>query len=99
MMDPERFNDRGSRLKITGIKTFLMNATPDRENAGGRANRNWLFVKVMTDEGIYRIGEGSGWPRIAEIAVRDLSPFGRKGPEPDSRILPRHHRGAGAGAR
>ncbi len=27
-----------------------------------RGSRNWLFVKVMTDAGIYGVGECSGWP-------------------------------------
>ncbi len=38
-------------MKITDIKTFVMWA----EGAG----RNWMFVKVETDEGIYGWGEGS----------------------------------------
>ena len=35
--------------------------------------RNWLFVTVETDAGITGIGEGSGWPRVVEAAVRDLA--------------------------
>ncbi|RIK34949.1 MAG: mandelate racemase/muconate lactonizing enzyme family protein, partial [Chloroflexi bacterium] len=51
-------------MKITDIKTFLMHANvPD--SSGWRA-RNWLFIKVYTDEGIYGVGEGSGWPRVVE---------------------------------
>ena len=34
-------------MKITEVKTFLVNAR----------RQNWLFVKVMTDEGIYGWGE------------------------------------------
>ena len=34
-------------MKITDIKTFLV-------GAGGR---NWVYVKVLTDQGIYGIGE------------------------------------------
>ena len=34
--------------------------------------RNWLFVKVYTDEGITGVGECSGWPRVVETAVHDL---------------------------
>lgn len=60
-------------MKITDIKTFLMHANvPD--SSGWRA-RNWLFIKVYTDEGIYGVGEGSGWPRVVETAVRDLAPL------------------------
>nr|BAG82742.1 putative isomerase [uncultured bacterium] len=60
-------------MRITDIKTYLMHANvPD--SAGWRA-RNWLFIKVFTDEGIYGVGEGSGWPRVVETAVRDLTPL------------------------
>ncbi len=34
--------------------------------------RNWLFVKIDTDEGITGIGECSGWPRVIETAIQDL---------------------------
>lgn len=67
-------------MKITEIKTFLMQAgsPPDRAWASdGRGHqtgsRNWLFVKVCTDEGIYGVGECSGWPRVIETAVKDLA--------------------------
>ena len=60
-------------MKITDIKTYLVNANvPD--SRGWRA-RNWLFIKVFTDEGIYGVGEGSGWPRVVETAVKDLTPL------------------------
>lgn len=60
-------------MKITDIKTFLMHAAkPDTTN--WRA-RNWLFIKIYTDEGIYGVGEGSGWPRVVETAVHDLAPL------------------------
>jgi galactonate dehydratase len=60
-------------MKITEVKTFLMHAgMPD--STGWRA-RNWLFIKIYTDEGIYGVGEGSGWPRVVETAVRDLAPL------------------------
>ena len=39
---------------------------------GISGTRNWLFVKVYTDEGITGIGECSGWPRVIETAVKDL---------------------------
>ena len=59
-------------MKITEIKTFLM-------DAGGFThswrNRNWLFIKIYTDEGIYGVGEASGWPRVVETAIQDLSPL------------------------
>ena len=34
-------------MKITDIKTFLV----------GAESRNWVYVKVLTDQGIYGIGE------------------------------------------
>lgn len=60
-------------MKITHIQTYLMHAAPPE--AGGWAARNWLFVKVFTDEGIYGVGEASGWPRVVETAIEDLSPL------------------------
>ena len=47
-------------MKITDIKTFLV-------GAGGR---NWVYVKVLTDQGIYGIGEAySAGPDEATIKV------------------------------
>jgi L-alanine-DL-glutamate epimerase-like enolase superfamily enzyme len=71
----------GSTPRITGIRTFLMQAGPlgvsgwaaDVKASITSATRNWLFVKVDTDCGITGIGEGSGWPRVVEAAVRDLA--------------------------
>ena len=59
-------------MKITEIKTYLMHA--GTANASWRS-RNWLFIKIFTDEGIYGVGEGSGWPRVVETAVQDLTPL------------------------
>ncbi|MCX7379942.1 MAG: mandelate racemase/muconate lactonizing enzyme family protein [Alphaproteobacteria bacterium] len=67
-------------MKITDIKTFLMQAGSPPNSGAWAANfdtiatgwRNWLFVKVYTDEGITGIGECSGWPRVIETAVADL---------------------------
>lgn len=59
-------------MKITEIKTYLMHAgTP----SGGWSSRNWLFVKIFTDEGVYGVGEASGWPRVVEMAIKDLTPL------------------------
>jgi galactonate dehydratase len=69
-------------LKITEIKTFLMQvgARPtavdmgtSRGGDGHGGSRNWLFIKVMTDEGVYGVGEGSGWPAVVEGAVREYT--------------------------
>ena len=76
-------------MKITGVRTFLMQAGPTRSGkpsktpAGGEAgrdqnpsgSRNWLFIKIETDAGIYGVGEGSGWPRVVERAIEDLTPL------------------------
>lgn len=71
-------------MKITEIRTYLMQVggpiggpRPDGSIGGAtgdfRGSRNWLFVKVMTDEGTYGVGECSGWPKVIEGAVKDLS--------------------------
>jgi galactonate dehydratase len=66
-------------VKITNIRTFLMQvgSPPDRAWASDSkgwqtTGRNWLFVKVETDEGITGVGECSGWPRVIETALHDL---------------------------
>lgn len=64
-------------MKITNIETFLMQVGPrpgmSASDGSFRGSRNWLFVKVETDEGIHGIGECSGWPRVIERAVQDLA--------------------------
>ncbi len=71
-------------MKITEIRTYLMQvggplATPSAGGKSGyatgdfRGSRNWLFVKVLTDQGTYGVGECSGWPKVIETAVKDLA--------------------------
>lgn len=68
-------------MKITGFETYLMQvgARPSVASeakgiyADFRGSRNWLFVKVLTDEGIYGVGECSGWPKVIETAVKDYA--------------------------
>lgn len=72
-------------MKITEVETFLMlagappsttiatNPTPESGNVWNA--RNWLFVRIHTDAGIAGIGECSGWPRVIETAVKDLTPL------------------------
>ncbi|KKX33349.1 mandelate racemase/muconate lactonizing enzyme family protein [Rhizobium sp. LC145] len=73
-------------MKITGIRTFLMRAgAPDVGARQGvplskaeqpfAGTRNWLFLKIETDEGITGVGECSGWPRVIETAIKDLAPL------------------------
>jgi galactonate dehydratase len=55
------------RLKITDVKTFVV----------GNPWKNWVFVKVITDEGLTGIGEATGglqaMPNAA--AVREMRPL------------------------
>ena len=48
-------------MNVTGVKTFLMRGIA----------RNWLFVKIETDEGIHGWGEGTleGQEKTVEQAV------------------------------
>ena len=51
-------------MKITGIETYIVSA----------GWKNWLFVKVLTDGGLYGIGEATlnGFPKTAEAAIHEL---------------------------
>jgi len=64
-------------MKITEIRTWCVQVGARPSEGSARSDfgggRNWLFVKVMTDEGVYGVGEGSGWPRVIETAVQDLA--------------------------
>ncbi|MBI4220995.1 MAG: mandelate racemase/muconate lactonizing enzyme family protein [Chloroflexi bacterium] len=72
-------------MKISAVKTLLMHAGNPPPDAIATATttarghtwsaRNWLFVKIETDEGITGLGECSGWPRVIETAVQDLTPL------------------------
>ena len=54
-------------MKITDVRTFLV----------GNPWKNWLFVRVETDEGIHGIGEGTlgHFSRTVETAIHELKPF------------------------
>ncbi|AMJ63559.1 mandelate racemase/muconate lactonizing enzyme family protein [Bosea sp. PAMC 26642] len=76
-------------MKIVDIRTFLMHAgAPSLKSWASdgsfgaqhfsknlTGSRNWLFVKIVTDEGITGIGECSGWPRVIATAIQDLTPL------------------------
>jgi galactonate dehydratase len=69
-------------MKITEIKTYLVNADAgpygDRARKGRTSRprgRNWLFVKVYTDDGVTGVGEGGGWPVVVEKAIHELAYF------------------------
>lgn len=51
-------------MKITEIETYI----------AGNPWKNWLFVKVYTDENVYGIGEGTlnGFAKTVEAAVHEL---------------------------
>ncbi len=66
-------------MKITDVETHLIQvgARPGVQGSQPgesdfRGSRNWLFIKVHTDEGVHGVGEGSGWPRVIATAVQDL---------------------------
>jgi galactonate dehydratase len=54
-------------LKITEINTFLV----------GNPWKNWLFVRVETDDGIHGIGEGTlgQLSRTVDAAIHEFKPF------------------------
>ena len=63
-------------MKVTGVKTFLV--TPAAERAGVVGAKNWLFVKVETDEGIHGWGEAYTQldrDRAIEQHVRELGRY------------------------
>ena len=70
----------GDAMKITEVKTFLVNAAHPESGTEGVTSRhwdsrNWLFIKIITDSGVYGVGEASGWPRVVETAIQDLTPL------------------------
>lgn len=54
-------------MKITDIKTIIC----------GNPWKNWLFVKVETDEGVYGIGEGTlnGLAKTVEAMIHEIKPL------------------------
>ena len=52
-------------MKITDVKTYLVCADEGTHSTRPRG-RNWLFVKVFTDEGVSGVGEVGGWPVVVE---------------------------------
>ena len=70
-------------MRITGLKTWLMQVAGDGRRAAARniakdkpglSRRNWLFVKIYTDEGLTGVGECSGWPSAIRTMLHDLEP-------------------------
>ena len=54
-------------MKITAIETYI----------AGNPWKNWLFTRVLTDSGIYGIGEGTMnfFARTIETCIHELKPF------------------------
>jgi galactonate dehydratase len=54
-------------MRIEAIETYCV----------GAGWKNWLFVRVLTDQGIHGLGEGTlnGFIRTTEAAVRELEKF------------------------
>jgi galactonate dehydratase len=51
-------------MKIVEAKTYVV----------GNPWKNWVFVRLETDEGIYGIGEGTlnGFAKTTEACIREL---------------------------
>jgi galactonate dehydratase len=51
-------------VKITGVETHIV----------GNPWKNWLFVRLLTDQGLHGIGEGTlnGFARTVEAAIHEL---------------------------
>jgi len=67
-------NKGGRKMKITEVKTFLV----------ATERQNWLFVKVLTDEGIYGWGEASveGQTKAVEQCIKVLAKRSVVGEDP-----------------
>ncbi len=63
-------------MKITDVKAYLVNANGEGVTRTTRPRgRNWLFVKVFTDEGVTGVGEGGGWPFLVARAIGEMKHF------------------------
>ena len=54
-------------MKITAIETYI----------AGNPWKNWLFAKVITDEGLYGVGEGTvnHFAKTVETSIHELKPL------------------------
>lgn len=54
-------------MKITAVETYI----------AGNPWKNWLFARVLTDEGLYGTGEGTAnfFARTVEAAIQEISPL------------------------
>ena len=79
----------GTTVKITDVKTYLVSTR----------RQNWLFVKVLTDKGIYGWGEASveGQEKAVEQCVHILAQRSVIGEDP--RNIEKIWRSGGSGHR
>lgn len=60
-------------MKITDLKTFVVGVPPP-----GRGGRNWVFVKLTTDDGIEGVGEAFGVPFNPHDTARLIESVGEQ---------------------
>ena len=48
-------------MKITAVDVFPV--------------QQFVYIKISTDYDLYGIGEASGWPRVVETAIHDMTPL------------------------
>ncbi|UCH02617.1 MAG: mandelate racemase/muconate lactonizing enzyme family protein [Candidatus Bathyarchaeota archaeon] len=53
-------------MKITDVKTFIVGTKKENLRRPHRGGLNWIFLKLLTDEGIHGWGECSAMPRYRE---------------------------------
>jgi galactonate dehydratase len=68
--EPDAFASVGSKLKITGLKTFGVSLTPD-------SDRPYVFVKIETNQGLVGWGEGTLEGKAAAViaCIEDFREF------------------------
>jgi galactonate dehydratase len=60
-------------MKIADLKTFVIGVPPP-----GRGGRNWVFVKLTTDNGIYGWGEAFGVPFDPHLVAKLIESIGEQ---------------------
>ena len=49
-------------MKMTDINVYVVCVSDD-------CHKNWVFIQVLTDEGISGVGEASNWPEARQLRV------------------------------
>ncbi|MFC2039060.1 mandelate racemase/muconate lactonizing enzyme family protein, partial [Chloroflexota bacterium] len=60
-------------MKIADLKTFVVGVPPP-----GRGGRNWVFVKLTTDDGVEGFGEAFGVPIDPHITAELIESIGER---------------------